>query len=65
MISATRKKINKYLQKYGISETFEIETEAEEMILMALRNPTLSRVEIDHEGYLYMEFTEENEQRTI
>ena len=65
MISSKRKQINLLLKKWGIPESFEIETEVEETILMALRSPGLSLVEIDREGYLYMEFDDNNEQRTI
>jgi len=65
MISTKRKQINHILKKWGISESFEIEKEMEETILIALRSPGLNLVEIDSEGYLYMEFDENNEQRTI
>lgn len=60
-----RKKINALLRKHGISEDFPIEKEAESLILDGLSDPLLRRVAIDHEGFLYMEFNDENEQRTI
>lgn len=65
MISAKRKRINHYLKKYGLPETFEIEKEMEDTILLAFRTPGLVEVKIDSEGYLHMEFDEDNEQRTI
>lgn len=65
MISNKRKQINYILKKWGISESFEIEKEMEETILIALRSQGLNLVKVDSEGYLYMEFDENNEQRTI
>ena len=53
--------INTWLTYYGITEPFEIEEEAKIEILNALRHDDVTRVYIDQEGGLMIEFKEDDE----
>ncbi|NBP00042.1 MAG: hypothetical protein EBU90_07900 [Proteobacteria bacterium] len=47
-----RQQINEMLKKFNIPEDFEIEKDAEQMILFALRDPNTKDVFVDNQGYL-------------
>lgn len=53
----TREKINSLLLARGITEYVEIETDAEEMILMALESTGIHSVTID-DGALVIEYND-------
>jgi hypothetical protein len=54
----TLEKIRSLLLAYGIPSDFEIEEEAEGMILTALNQDDIAAVRIDDEGGLVIEFDE-------
>lgn len=54
----TLEKIRSLLLAYGIPTDFEIEEEAEGMILTALNQDDIAAVRIDDEGGLVIEFDE-------
>lgn len=53
--------LSTWLKYYGVDTSFEIENEAKVAILNALRQEDVSRVYIDDEGGLMIEFREDNE----
>ena len=55
------KEINMWLTYYGVTESFEIEEEAKIEILNALRHDDVTRVYIDNDGGLMIEFKEYDE----
>lgn len=53
----TIEKIRSILLAYGIPDTFEIEPEAEGMIMAALNQDDMVNVRLDEEGGLMIEFS--------
>ena len=50
-----REQINKWLDYYGCSRDVEIEPEAEDLLLVVLMDPGVSKVYVDDEGGLVIE----------
>jgi hypothetical protein len=61
MDPAIDKEIETWLTYYGVTKPFDIEVEAKIEILNALRQDDVTRVYIDTEGGLMIEFREDNE----
>ena len=53
---STLQQIYTHLRAHGVMQEIEIEPEAEEMILINLQDSKLSRVWLDSEGFLMMDF---------